>query len=275
MKYTAEDSQPLFDVLSKMAPDSSKSSLRSWLKKGRVLVNGKVRKIGSQPVDKGQVVSLKGKSKSEGIKILYSDRHIVVIDKPTGILSVATPYEKGKTAHAFLKEVHRPQKVFPVHRLDRETSGAMVFALTEEARDHLKKQFEKHSIVRQYFAIVEGRMTEKKGTWKSRLSEDKNYKVYTTKDPKKGKMAITHYSVVKSTNKTSYLQLNLETGKKNQIRVHCNDSGHPVVGDKKYGPSHMPARRLLLHAQYLEFTHPISGKTMSFTSPLPKEFGHA
>ncbi len=275
MKYTSEEKQPLIDALCKMAPDSSKSSLRSWLKQRRVLVDGKVRKIGSESVDKGQVVSLKEKSRSEGIKILYSDAHLAVIDKPAGILSVATHYEKGKTAHAFLKEIHRPQKVFPVHRLDRETSGAMVFALTEEARDHLKKQFEKHSIVRQYLAIVEGHLTEKKGTWKSRLCEDKNYKVYSTKNPKKGKLAITHYSVVKATHKMSYLQLNLETGKKNQIRVHCNDSGHPVVGDKKYGPSYAPAKRLLLHAQYLEFIHPISDKTMSFTSPPPKEFEHA
>jgi 23S rRNA pseudouridine1911/1915/1917 synthase len=275
MKYISDEEQPLLDALAKMAHGSSKSTLRSWLKLGRVLVDGKVCKIGSSRVMKGQTVAIKKKVDSSEIQILYSDRHIAVIDKPAGILSVSAPYEKGETAHGYIKRIHKPQKVYPVHRLDRETSGVMVFALTEEAKDDLKKQFEKHAVIRQYYAIVEGHLKETKGTWKSLLSEDKNYKVYSTRSPSKGKAAVTHYRVVKTTKKTTHLVLNLETGKKNQIRVHCQDAGHPVVGDKKYGPAKLSAGRLCLHAKNLEFPHPVTGKNMRFESPLPKEFKHA
>lgn len=254
-----------------MAPECSKSTLRGWLKHGRILVDGKVVKIGSTQLNPGQMVALASKTPPRKIKILYSDLHLVVIDKPAGILSVATNTQKDQTAHSFLKEIHKPHKVFPVHRLDRETSGVMVFALTLEARDGLKRLFETHNIKREYDAIVEGHLKSRSGRWESYLYEDKNYKMHSTDHPENAKLAITHYEVMNTTKKTSFLKLTLETGRKNQIRIHCQDAGHPVVGDKKYGPSSIPSKRLCLHARLLEFTHPVLGKPLRFTSLLPEK----
>ncbi|NGX58293.1 MAG: Ribosomal large subunit pseudouridine synthase D [Chlamydiae bacterium] len=272
MKHIPQEQLTLLEAMQKMAPDSSKTTLRSWLKNGRVFVDNIMVKIGATSVTPGQVITLGTKPQPDKIKTLYSDRHLVIIDKPAGILSVATNYETTKTAHSFLKETHKSQKIHPVHRLDRDTSGVMVFALTLEARDGLKDLFETHDIHRQYHAIVEGHLENPTGKWKSYLYEDKNYHVHSTENPENAKLAITHYEVIKTTKKTSHLKLTLETGRKNQIRVHCQDAGHHVLGDKKYGPGTIPCKRLCLHAHLLQFTHPITGKKMSFESPVPKHF---
>ena len=131
---------------------------------------------------------------------------------------------------------------------------------------------EKRLIKREYRAIIEGSLNKKTGTWKSYLYEDQSFKVHSTDDASKGKRAITHYEVLASTKKYSYLRLNLESGRKNQIRVHCQDAGHPIIGDTKYGAVSDPLKRLCLHAHKLTFQHPISGKTMTFESPVPKEY---
>jgi len=276
MKYTVPQDLPLLEALAKLAPDSSKTSLRSWLKEGRVFVNGKCEKLGTHLVSEGQVVSLGAKAKhtSEGdLKIIYEDNHIVVVDKPHGLLSVSTAFENGITAHGLLKKNYKPKKVYVVHRLDQDTSGVMLFALSEEAYIALKKMFEKHDLERSYTAIVEGKMEFADGTWRSYLYEDPvTYIVHETDIPEQGKLAITHYQVFKTTKKHSVIQLKLETGKKNQIRVHCQKAGFPIIGDKKYGAKSNPIKRLGLHAHLLCFDHPITHKKMRFESPLPEEF---
>lgn len=211
----------------------------------------------------------KVKRASHGIKILYEDKDLVVIEKPAGLLSVATDFEERETVHHALKGRFYRQQVFPVHRLDRETSGVMVLAYTREARAGLKKQFFHHSIKRQYLALVEGEVQEKKGKWESLLKEDANY--FVSSHPE-GKQAITYFEVVKIKRGCTALKLRLETGRKNQIRAQASEAGFPIVGDTKYGARGSPIKRLGLHAHFLSFMHPVRKKIMEFKSSHPSSF---
>lgn len=272
MQKIAEKESTLLEILSVMAPESSKTTLRSWIKEGRVSVDGCQAQQSNDPIAKGQkvVVGVKKQFIATRIPILYEDSHFVAIEKPMGLLSVATAFEKGETAHALLKAHYHPRKVYVVHRLDQETSGVMLFALSEEGHQELKNLFEKHDIERKYCAIVEGRVEPLKGTWKSYVYEDSAYFVHSSDNPEEGALAITHYKVVGFSNKYTQLELNLETGRKNQIRVHCAASGHPVVGDKKYGAVLDPLKRLCLYAEGIAFIHPITGKKIRIESPIPE-----
>jgi len=269
MKYILQEDETVLEALQKMAPDSSKTTLRSWLKDERIALDRQTVKIGSTPALIGQMLTLGAKPQPGKINIVYQDSHIVAVEKPAGLLSVSTHYENQKTIHSFLKEIHRPLPVYPVHRLDRETSGVMLFALSEEARDNLKDLFEAHDIKRQYEALVEGHLEPNKGLWKSYLYEDNNYMVHSTDEHQRGRKAITHFEVIATRKKTTHVTFTLETGRKNQIRVHCQDAGHAVLGDKKYGPCSIPCKRLCLHATLLELRHPITGKWLSFRSASP------
>lgn len=274
MKENSCANQTLLEALMQLSPNSSKTTLRSWLKEGRVTVAGQVKKLATMMVHAGQEVALGVRPKfvKEGkLRIHYEDQHLIVIEKPAGLLSVATHFEKEDTAHALLKEKYsRP--VYVVHRLDQDTSGVMLFALSERARDQLKLLFEKHDIERAYTAIVEGHLETHSGTWQSYLREDDLYVVRSTTDTEDSKLAITHFKVISTSKHYTALQLTLETGRKNQIRVHCQDAGHSVVGDKKYGAASDSIHRLCLHAHLLAFLHPITKQKMRFESPVPQAF---
>ncbi len=274
MKILAEQEAPIIELLKKLSPDSSNNTLRSWLKKGRVLIAGKVVNRSSYQVLPGQEVSVRPRVQfARGdIKILFEDEHLVVLEKPEGLLSVATDSHDEHTAHMILKRRRHPGRVFPVHRLDRETSGVMIFAYTEPARDSLKEQFEKRLIEKIYTAVVFGKVPEKTGAWESYLKEDGNYFVSSTLAKKTGKLAITYYDVIAQNSRYTCLKLKLQTGRKNQLRVHCSEAGFPIVGDKKYGAASNPIRRLCLHAQSVSFTHPTIGKKMHFEVPQPEGF---
>jgi 23S rRNA pseudouridine1911/1915/1917 synthase len=283
MKYTSPDNLPILDALALCFPQNSKTSLRSWLKEGRISVDGSLVKNNTFIVSRGQTISVGQRPRfADGnLRILYEDKHLVVVEKPEGMLSVSTDFEKADTAHASLKRKYIPNPVYVVHRLDQDTSGVMVFALTRNALDGLKQIFEEHALNRQYVGIVEGIVKENSGTWQCFLYEDSRYYVRKTENPSKGELAITHFTRKDSKKGYSFMEFTLETGKKNQIRVHCQEAGHPVAGDKKYGAETNPLKRLCLHAHKLEFHHPITGKQMSFTSPVPESFyalgthGHA
>ncbi len=264
----------LLEALGKLFPDSSKTTLRSWIEQGRICVNGQVCRNGRRAIQEGETVTLGKKTQfiEGGIEVLYEDEHLVVINKPEGLLSVATDFQKWTTAHAILKRRFHTGRVYPVHRLDRETSGVMLFAYSEKARDLLKESFLHHTIEREYFAIVEGTIEGDKGTWQSFLLEDSLQNVRSVARPEEGQLAITHYEVLKRKRSTTALRLILETGRKNQIRVHSKEAGHPVVGDKKYGATADLTGRLCLHARKLGFDHPILNKKLTFTSPLPSCF---
>lgn len=274
MKYIVPDDLPLLDALVLFFPTSSKTTLRSWIKEGRIQLDGNPVKISSIVAAKNQEITVGNRKKfvPHQFPILYEDSDLIVIDKPSGLLSVSSNFEKGETAHAILKKYYHSRHVFVVHRLDQDTSGVMLFAFNQETCNRLKKIFEKHEIERSYTAIVEGRMTSSKGTWTSHLYEDATYRVHVTDDPEEGEEAITHYRMIVASRNYSRLELTLETGKKNQIRVHCQEAGHPIAGDKKYGARTNPIKRLCLHAHLLAFKHPISHKKMRFESPIPPEF---
>jgi 23S rRNA pseudouridine1911/1915/1917 synthase len=274
MKYIAPAEIPLLEALSHLSPQSSKNTLRSWIKEGRVQVNEVPAKNASLKVLKDQVVTVGQRKKMirSDIPLLYEDNDLVVIEKPSGLLSVATAFEKGETLHALLKAHYHPRKIFVVHRLDQDTSGVMLFALNQEAYERMKDLFEVHAIERAYTAIVEGEFTNPSGTWQSYQYEDSQYFVHETEDETIGRLAITHFETFASSKRYSWLELRLETGRKNQIRVHCESAGHPVVGDKKYGARSSPLKRLCLHAHLLAFQHPFTKKSLRFESPVPEEF---
>jgi tRNA pseudouridine32 synthase/23S rRNA pseudouridine746 synthase/23S rRNA pseudouridine1911/1915/1917 synthase len=272
MRITAPKNLPILELLALLDPMCSKNTLRSWLEKGRVTFGGKVIRKATFEIPAGQEIAVGRRTEfiQEGVEIHYEDKHLAVVCKPEGLLTVATDFDKSHTLHCYLKR--RKQRVFPVHRLDRETSGLLVFAYDNGARGHLKKLFKEHDVVREYHAIVQGQMETPKGTWKSYLMEDPEYVVRQVSSPEQGRLAVTHYEVVSQNKYFSLLRLRLETGRKNQIRVHCKDAGHPIVGDEKYGSTIDPIKRLCLHASKLGFTHPESGKPLLFEIPLPELF---
>ena len=269
-----EEETVLSELLPLLAEGSSRRTQLSWLKAQRVWVDGTAAKDLRMRVRAGQKVQLvpRRQEVGQGLQILYQDAHIVVVDKPAGLLSVDNDKDLTPSAHRYLKRVVHPKRVYVAHRLDRDTSGVLVFALTVEALEKLKTQFKSHSIEREYIAIVEGHPPQKSGTWESYLHEDRRYFVHSEETPGRGERAVTHYKIEARSKKYSWLELRLETGKKNQIRVHCADAGCPIAGDRKYGPSIKKAQRLCLHARHLGFIHPVTGKALRFTSPIPKVF---
>ena len=212
----------------------------------------------------------------KGLEIIYEDKDILVVEKPAGLLTVGTATNKTRTAHNFLTDYVRKgslksrNRIFTVHRLDQWTSGVLIFAKSEEVMFRLKAQWKDTEKI--YVAVVYGHLAEKEGIISSYLSEDKDYTVYSTTDAAKGKLAHTAYKVLKEAGQLSLLEVNLLTGRKNQIRVHLADKGHPVVGDRKYGKDKHVFRRLALHSQSISFKHPTSGKQMTFKTKVPYYF---
>ncbi len=211
-----------------------------------------------------------------GLEILYEDKDILVVDKPAGLLTVGTPTNKLKTAHYILSDYLRKgclksrNRVFVVHRLDQWTSGVLIFAKSEEVKLRLQAQWK--DATKMYLAVVHSRPAKKQDTITSYLAENKAYVVYSTTDATKGKLAHTAYKVLKETMHLSLLEVHLLTGRKNQIRVHFADRGHPIVGDRKYGKPGDVRKRLALHAQSISFTHPTTGRRMTFEARVPAYF---
>jgi 23S rRNA pseudouridine1911/1915/1917 synthase len=274
MEYAVAKDILILNFLQELFPESSSNTLRSWLRAGRVLANDNVIIKANTPLAKGTTVSIGPKVSflRKGIKVLFEDETLIVLEKPEGLLSVATDFDNSSSVHEVLKRRFHKQRVFPVHRLDRETSGVMIFAFSEKAQKSLKKQFEEKTIQKVYYALVEGKPISEKGTWESYLEEDPFYSVSSTDVPGKGKQAITHYELVSSNPRYSLLRLSPVTGKKHQLRVHCKEAGHPIIGDPRYGTGYNPIDRLGLHAQKITFAHPITEKQMCFEVPLPASF---
>jgi 23S rRNA pseudouridine1911/1915/1917 synthase len=263
----------LLEAARKIFPDSSRRSLQTWIKNGRFLLDGKPLRIENVALVEGQIVQVKDTFKAPkvpGLKILYEDRYMIVIDKPVGLLSVPLDEADSKRhALGLLKEHCGTDQIFAVHRIDRETSGILLFARGKQSEECFDKLFETHDILREYFAIVEGRVKDDAGTWESQLLELPSFHVINSPQ---GKDAITQYKVIRRSPKYTYLKLQLETGRKHQIRVHCQMAGHPVLGDHRYGSIESPLKRLCLHACTLGFIHPFTKKQVKFSSPLPLSF---
>jgi tRNA pseudouridine32 synthase/23S rRNA pseudouridine746 synthase/23S rRNA pseudouridine1911/1915/1917 synthase len=211
-----------------------------------------------------------------GLAILYEDDDIIVVDKPAGLLTVGTASNKTRTAYYILTDYVRKgslksrNRIFIVHRLDQWTSGVLVFAKSEEVKLKLQEQWKETQ--KKYLAIVHGRLSQKEGIISSYLAENKAFVVYSTTDATRGKLAHTAYKVLKETSQFSLLEVELLTGRKNQIRVHLADKGHPIAGDRKYGRGEDGYKRLALHSKLISFKHPTTGKQMTFESKVPDYF---
>jgi tRNA pseudouridine32 synthase/23S rRNA pseudouridine746 synthase/23S rRNA pseudouridine1911/1915/1917 synthase len=208
--------------------------------------------------------------------LLYEDREILVVDKPSGLLTVGTDSDKSRTAYFALTNyvrkgcVRSRNHIFIVHRLDRETSGVLVFAKSEEAKLRLQGAWQETE--KKYLAVVHGKCQKRAETISTYLAENKAHVVYSTSDPAKGKLSHTAYKVLRQTKDFALLEVDLLTGRKNQIRVHLAGIGHPIVGDKKYGKGDPSQPRLALHARVISFQHPSNGKRLVFSAKVPAYF---
>ena len=279
MRKTITESRTLLDALGAAFPDSSKTTLRQMLQHGRVRVNAQTGYDARRRLDPGDAVEVGPKPPVAQLPaectLLHEDDDVIVIIKANGLLTVATLREKDETVQAYLNEYLRRKgkpRIHVVHRLDRESSGVLVFAKTFGAREALKAQFEAHSVDRLYMAIIEGAIDPPAGTIRSHLAEDRHLKMVSVENVPDAKLAVTHYRTIARGGRYSRLEVTLETGRKNQIRAHLSEAGHPIAGDLLYGCDTNPMQRLGLHAQLLGFTHPSTGQRMSFTAPLPRVF---
>ena len=279
MRLAVTAASNLLEALRRLVPGASNRTLRQILGQDRVTVNGVVCSLAVRHLEPGDSVEVTPRRPAppayEGLHVVYEDDALLLVHKPAGLLSVATPDEREETAFAILREylrqVHLRARLYIVHRLDRFVSGILVFAKTEKAHARLKELFEQHSIDRRYWALVEGNVRGESGTIRSRLVEDRSLKVRSTKKESEGKHAVTHYRVLRRFPGLTLLEVTLETGRRNQIRVHLAELGHPVVGDRSYGSSIDPLGRIGLHAFRLGIRHPVTGQQLLFETQPPPE----
>jgi tRNA pseudouridine32 synthase/23S rRNA pseudouridine746 synthase/23S rRNA pseudouridine1911/1915/1917 synthase len=216
------------------------------------------------------------KYQPKGLPVLYEDRDIIVVDKPSGLLSIGTDRDKSRTVHTILNEYVRKgdprsrNRVYIVHRLDRETSGILILAKNEASKAFLQEHWQETD--KHYLTVVHGLLAPKAGTISSYLAENSAFTVYSTPDPAVGKLSHTEYKVLKEARGLSLLDIHLLTGRKHQIRVHLSEKGHPVVGDKRYGKGADAHGTLALHARSISFNHPVSGKRLTFETGIPDFF---
>lgn len=261
------------------------------IRDGQVYVNGRVARRANEMLEPGDKLDVEyqpaepkpvrgASSSSEAIEVVYLDDQIVVANKPPQLLTVPTPHREHRTMISELERLLRKEgtgdKLFCVHRLDRGVSGLLVFAKSLEVAMSLRDQFAERKPERRYVALVAGELKKRSGTFRSHLATDKkSLSRYSTEDEEEGELAITHYQALQSWSAATLVEVRLETGRRNQIRVHFAEAGHPVLGDSRYGHRELtalwPHRRLALHAVALGFAQPSSQKALAFESPLPDE----
>ncbi|MDD4801451.1 MAG: RluA family pseudouridine synthase [Syntrophomonas sp.] len=271
----------LMSFLIEKLPHKARNNIKSLLTHRQVLVSGKVVSKYNHLLQPGQEVVVnwslvRDDDQNQGLKIIYEDSEVIVIDKPAGLLSIASDREKHYTAYHLLTDyvqlIDSQNRIFIVHRLDRDTSGLMLFAKNEKIKHLLQDEWKDALVDRAYIAVVEGQVEKTTGTVKSWLKETKTKLMYSSTRIGDGLEAITHYKVLQATKRFSLLEIRLQTGRKNQIRVHMKDIGHSIIGDKKYGAITNPIGRLGLHAHILAFKHPLSGELLRFETEIPKKF---
>ncbi|MCA9766670.1 MAG: RluA family pseudouridine synthase [Carnobacterium sp.] len=281
-EYTVKEPIEMLEFLIEEKVKNSRNSIKSVLTRGQVWVDGKNIKQHNYPLSPGQKVSIVSNKEAikekalVGVSILFEDKDIIVINKEAGMLSMASKNEHDLTAYrqvtTYVKEDNKKNRVFVVHRLDRDTSGVMLFAKSEEVKLALQENWSDIVKERIYTALVEGVITKDEGTIDSWLTENKAMHVFSSPFDNGGKRAITHYKKIKANDAFTLVEIQLETGRKNQIRVHMEEIGHPVVGDKKYGSTVSPLKRLGLHATTLALIHPTTGELVRFKAKVPKVF---
>lgn len=283
ISYTVKEGTLLMDFLLATLEGKSRNNIKSLLSRKQILVNDvpvsqfdfklyAKDEVKVTPFTNKRIVVLKG----EKLSIIHEDDEFVVLNKASGLISVASEKETQKTAYRLVNEhvQHNDAnaRVFVVHRLDEDTSGVLIFVKNTKLQEALQDDWNNIVKKRGYYAIIEGHLDQETGVVKSFLHKTKTNMMYSGHKSKDGQYAETEYKVIKTNDKYSLVDVNIKTGRKNQIRVHMNDLGHPVVGDKKYGVKNEEAMRLMLHAYELQFVHPFTGKLIKFKANTPRSF---
>ena len=275
MKGKVLEKGELLETLYVLFKDLSKKKIKNYLKDGGVLVNGKVVTKYDAHVKKNDIIELSKVNKTHkksNLDIIYEDEYFFVINKPAGLLSISTTKEKEKTAYhlvrEFIKNRKKNDKIFVLHRLDKDTSGVLVFVKDNTLKNLLQNNWDKYVKTREYVALVTGNVKDV-DDYTCYLKEIGPDKVIVT-NKKEGKIAVTSLKTINKNNKYSLVKVNIKTGRRNQIRVVLNHLGSPIVGDKKYGG--IKSNRLYLHASKLTITNPLNNKTYTFESNVPTSF---
>lgn len=279
--YQVKEESKLMDFLIMSMPQRKRTTIKNLLSHNQVAVNGVPTTQFDTPLapDDEVKVNLSREFRvfyNRRLKLVYEDDDIIVVNKGYGLLSMGTDKIKDGTAYSILRDYLKwkdpRNKIFIVHRLDRDTSGLMVFAKSVEAKERLQHNWNNMVLSRKYLAVVEGNPDPEEGEVRSYLAENSRFEVYSTNNPEEGQLAVTRYKTLRSRNGFSLMEVSLDTGRKNQIRVHMKDLGHPITGDRRYGAKSSPIHRMALHAQTLRFVHPITRKDMNFSTPIPTSF---
>jgi 23S rRNA pseudouridine1911/1915/1917 synthase len=267
--------------LKELFPEASGVSRKDWLAHGRVVVNGRAVRDGRTIVAAGDRVGLGLETVarvalSAPLRLVHEDEHLLVIEKPAELLTIATKSERARTAYrmvwSYLAEAWPPRRPLIVHRLDRQTSGLLVLAKSTAAKRHLQQQFAARTVKRGYVAVVEGRVSADAGTLEGKILQGRSLRVRAAGREAGARIAITHYRVRERRAAVTVLDITLGTGRRHQIRVQLAAAGHPVVGDRAYGATTDPIKRLALHATILGFVHPGTGAAVRFESRAPAAF---
>lgn len=279
--YQVAEEAALLEFLIGAMPQRKRTAIKNLLSHNQIAVNGIPTTQFDMALKAGDEVKANLTREfrvfyNRRLKLVYEDDDTIVVNKGYGLLSMGTDKIKEGTAYSILREYLKWQdprnKLFIVHRLDRDTSGLMVFAKSQEAKDKLQHNWNNMVIARKYLAVVEGRPESEEGEVRSYLAENSRFEVYSTDKPEEGQLAVTRYRTLRSRNGYSLMEVSLDTGRKNQIRVHMKDLGHPIAGDRRYGAKSSPIHRMALHAQTLRFIHPMTRKDMNFSTPVPASF---
>ena len=281
-EYRVNKPASLLNFLTETLQDRSRTTIKSYLSHRQITVNGKTETQFDLALRPGDTITLRAvgertQNPNHKVRIVYEDDHIIVVDKKPGVLSMSTGKEGEQTAYSVMTEhvrhYNRNNRIFIVHRLDRDTSGLLLFAKNEEIQEILQSNWNENVITRSYVAVVEGCPTPDHGEIVSWLTENpKSLKMESSPTDNGGKKAITRYKTIKSNGLYTLLEVNLATGRKNQIRVQLASIGHPIAGDKRYGAKNNPLGRLCLHARTLRFIHPATGQVMNFDTDIPAIF---
>ena len=279
--YTPSEDTTLLKFLFEAMPQRKRTNVKELLQHNQIKVNNLVVTQFDTPISPADTIYVNltrefPRFYNRRLNIVYEDDDIVVVNKGYGLLSMGNDKVKEGTAYSILKEyikwVDPRQKIFIVHRLDRDTSGLMMFAKNVHAKEAMQHNWNNMVLNRTYVAVVEGNVETDEGTIQTYLAETSKFEVYVTENPDEGQLAITRYKVLQRKNGYTLMELELDTGRKNQIRVHMKHLGHPITGDRRYGAKSSPIHRLALHARTLRFVHPITRREMNFSTPIPISF---
>lgn len=279
-KVEQEGARLLDFVISKLT-DHNRTSVKKLLSHNQIAINDRPVRQFDTELHPGDTVKVNFTREfrvfyHRRMQLVYEDDDIIVVNKGYGLLSMGNDKKTDGTAYSILKDYVKwsnpMNKIFIVHRLDRDTSGLMMFAKSEEAKRRMQHNWNNMVLNRKYLAVVEGRPENDEGEIRSYLGETSEHEMFSTDDPSKGQLAVTRWKVLEEGGRYTLLEVELDTGRKNQIRIHMKTLGHPISGDRRYGAESNSIHRLALHAQTLRFVHPMTGREMSFSTPVPTSF---